>query len=127
MAIILRMPTAQTVWVSIILFIPSHEGNIIFVFSQDTSVAADSPVSPHLLDVEPVRYTEPTYWCSISYYELGTRVGETFHASVPTITVDGYTDPSSSERFCLGLLSNVNRCNVVETTRRNIGMFFTLI
>ena len=30
-------------------------------------------------------------------------------------------DPSNSERFCLGLLSNVNRNTVVEQTRRHIG------
>jgi MH2 domain len=31
------------------------------------------------------------------------------------------SDPSNSERFCLGLLSNVNRNQVVEQTRRHIG------
>ncbi|XP_048002017.1 mothers against decapentaplegic homolog 3 [Leguminivora glycinivorella] len=72
-------------------------------------------------EAAPVLYHEPTFWCSISYYELNTRVGETFHASQPSITVDGFTDPSNSERFCLGLLSNVNRNEVVEQTRRHIG------
>jgi len=82
-----------------------------------------SPLAPMVtcMDAQPVTYCEPTFWCSVSYYELSTRVGETFHASQPSLTVDGFTDPSSSDRFCLGLLSNVNRNVVVEQTRRNIG------
>uniref|UniRef100_A0A8C6UP23 Mothers against decapentaplegic homolog n=1 Tax=Neogobius melanostomus TaxID=47308 RepID=A0A8C6UP23_9GOBI len=50
-------------------------------------------------DLQPVTYCEPAFWCSISYYELNQRV----------------------ERFCLGLLSNVNRNAAVELTRRHIG------
>ncbi|XP_023332987.1 mothers against decapentaplegic homolog 3 [Eurytemora carolleeae] len=73
------------------------------------------------LELEPVMYCEPTFWCSISYYEMNNRVGENYHASQDSVTVDGFTDPSSSDRFCLGLLSNVNRNNVVEQTRKNIG------
>lgn len=51
------------------------------------------------IDAQPVMYHEPAFWCSIGYYELNTRVGETFHASQPSITVDGFTDPSNSERY----------------------------
>ena len=72
-------------------------------------------------DLIPVTYTEPQFWCHVSYYELSTRVGELFRASQYTVAVDGFTDPSSSERFCLGLLSNLNRNSVVEQTRKNIG------
>ncbi|KAK7791121.1 hypothetical protein R5R35_003773 [Gryllus longicercus] len=87
--------------------------------NDNMSLSRLTPSPP--IDAQPVMYCEPAFWCSISYYELNTRVGETFHASQPSITVDGFTDPSNSERFCLGLLSNVNRNTVVEQTRRHIG------
>ncbi|VDN16349.1 unnamed protein product [Dibothriocephalus latus] len=53
----------------------------------------------------------PEYWCNIAYFELDQQVGELF--KVPShytrVIVDGYTDPSSRNRFCLGQLSNVHR------------------
>ncbi|CAD5112473.1 DgyrCDS1692 [Dimorphilus gyrociliatus] len=81
-----------------------------------------SPPSPNpTLDLQPVAYQEPEHWCTVSYYELGSRVGEPFHASQSKLSIDGFTDPSNSGRFCLGLLSNVNRSQQVENTRRHIG------
>lgn len=82
-----------------------------------TEVAVRSSV-----DVSPVTYQEPQYWCTIAYYELNSRVGEIFHAQSHSIVIDGFTDPSNnSNRFCLGLLSNVNRNSTIENTRRHIG------
>jgi MAD (mothers against decapentaplegic) family protein 4 len=37
------------------------------------------------------------------------------------MTVDGYTDPSSLDRFCLGQLSNVHRTEASERARLHIG------
>uniref|UniRef100_A0A8C7HVX0 Mothers against decapentaplegic homolog n=1 Tax=Oncorhynchus kisutch TaxID=8019 RepID=A0A8C7HVX0_ONCKI len=70
----------------------------------------------------PVAYEEPKHWCSIVYYELNNRVGEAFQANSTSVLVDGFTDPSNNRnRFCLGLLSNVNRNSTIENTRRHIG------
>ncbi|KAG8452756.1 hypothetical protein GDO86_004519 [Hymenochirus boettgeri] len=73
-------------------------------------------------DLRPVCYEEPLHWCSVAYYELNNRVGETFQASSRSVLIDGFTDPSNNKnRFCLGLLSNVNRNSTIENTRRHIG------
>ena len=68
-----------------------------------------------------VTFCEPAYWCSIHYYEMQNRVGESFNTSMPSLTIDGFTNPSSPERFCLGLFSNVHRDPTIEQTRRHIG------
>ncbi|GFR70525.1 mothers against decapentaplegic homolog [Elysia marginata] len=73
-----------------------------------------------IADKQPVTYQEPQYWCNIVYYELNNRVGEQFQASSHSIVVDGFTDPSRTDRFCLGLLSNVNRNSTIENVRRHI-------
>ena len=52
---------------------------------------------------------------------MNNPVGEKFQATKPTLIIDGGTDPSSEDRFCIGLLSNVNRDQVIEQTRRHIG------
>ena len=69
--------------------------------------------------------TAPENWCSISYFELDQQVGEIFKvmSSCPSVTVDGYVDPSGGSRFCLGQLSNVHRTEASEKARLHIGMF----
>ncbi|XP_017487190.1 PREDICTED: mothers against decapentaplegic homolog 5-like [Rhagoletis zephyria] len=94
------------------------------------SMMADSPppayTPPHHVeitpDVQPIAYSEPKYWCQIAYYELNSRVGEMFSAQTSSVTIDGFTDPTTNNhRMCLGLLSNVNRNSTIENTRRHIG------
>ena len=83
------------------------------------------------LNMSPIQYQEPDYWCKISYYELTSRVGEVFFAKSSSIIIDGFTHPSKHNRFCLGSLSNVYRNSTIEKTRRHIGKglvtFFFLI
>nr|AVK72358.1 SMAD1/5 protein [Meara stichopi] len=86
-----------------------------------TSSGHNSTLAGVLAELTPITYQEPPYWCKIAYYELNNRVGEPFHGHQPSIIIDGFTDPSSPERFCLGLLSNVNRNSTIENTRRHIG------
>ncbi|XP_035309429.1 mothers against decapentaplegic homolog 1-like [Cricetulus griseus] len=97
--------------------------------AQDSSQPMDTnmmaPALPSEInrgDVQAVVYEEPKHWCSIVYYELNNRVGDTFQASSTSVLVDGFTDPSNNKnRFCLGLLSNINRNSTIENTRRHIG------
>ncbi|ESO07230.1 hypothetical protein HELRODRAFT_76435 [Helobdella robusta] len=71
----------------------------------------------------------PEFWCSITYFELDQKVGEIFKvpSSNHTISVDGYTDPSSLDRFCLGKLTNVHRTESIEKARLYIGKGVQLV
>ena len=61
----------------------------------------------------------PEFWCTVAYFELDQQVGDSFKVpcSHKTVSVDGYTDPSSLDRFCLGQLSNVHRTDSSERAR----------
>lgn len=78
----------------------------------------------HEVNMPPVsNLPPPEYWCTVTYFELDQQVGETFKVpgGCQTVTVDGYTDPSSVSRFCLGKLSNVHRTEMSERARLYIG------
>lgn len=86
-----------------------------------TDIKLPDSLEKNKVNVE-ISYKEPAYWCSMCYYELNSRVGETFQTSTTSVIVDGFTDPANNQsRFCLGLLSNVNRNSTIENTRRHIG------
>lgn len=65
----------------------------------------------------------PEFWCSISYFELDQQIGETFRASsmYPSVTIDGFTDPVTADRFCIGTLRSVHRPLAVHKARLHIG------
>uniref|UniRef100_A0A8R1ICJ8 MH2 domain-containing protein n=1 Tax=Caenorhabditis japonica TaxID=281687 RepID=A0A8R1ICJ8_CAEJA len=58
------------------------------VFSEDGELQPTHPRRP---------FRHPKSWAQITYFELNTRVGEVFKLVNPSITVDGYTDPSNSD------------------------------
>jgi hypothetical protein len=94
-------------------------GTIITIISQDNFIFN----MLIWIDVvtAPIAYAETPFWCSIHYYELNQRVGETFHASLNSLVIDCFCDPNASDRFCLGSLTNVNRTPESEACRRIIG------
>uniref|UniRef100_A0A5S6QPG2 Mothers against decapentaplegic homolog n=1 Tax=Trichuris muris TaxID=70415 RepID=A0A5S6QPG2_TRIMR len=96
--------------------VPSMERN--YFMNQGRLSALDAERNTPL-STQPL----PDFWSSIAYYELDTQVGETFKtpSSHPSVTVDGYVDPSGVSRFCLGALSNVHRTEVSEKARIHIG------
>ena len=63
----------------------------------------------------------PEHWCRITYAELNQKIGEPFKGSSQEVFVDGFTNPSvTNRRFSLGVLSNINRNSTIELTRRAI-------
>lgn len=73
------------------------------------------------LSCERVAFEELREWCHISYYEMSNRIGEQFRATQSQVTIDGFTHPSSADRFCLGGLTNVQRTMEIDKARRYIG------
>jgi len=91
--------------------------NVMDIARYGDSLAISPPPA-----IQATAFEDTTNWCTIGYYEMNIRVGTPFVGNHPTLIVDGFTDPNnSSDRFCLGLLSNVNRDLSIEQTRMYIG------
>lgn len=91
------------------------------VLSRNASAASN--MSQHIPQRTLSSQPPPEFWCSIAYFELDQRVGETFKvpSNYSSVTIDGYVDPSGGNRFCLGALSNVHRADQSEKARLHIG------
>ncbi|CAG9535191.1 unnamed protein product [Cercopithifilaria johnstoni] len=99
----------------------SHYSDAMMMSKRDDEMNA-SIIIPNGVTTIEVPYEEGKFWATISYFELNTRVGEQYKVSSPTVEIDGFTDPTSNpSKICLGLLSNVNRNQQIESTRRRIG------
>lgn len=97
--------------------------NIMDISHYENSLALSPPPV-----IQATSFQEPSNWCTVGYYEMNNRVGSPFIGNHSSFIVDGFTDPNSdSDRFCLGLLSNVNRDITIEQTRRHIGWFIYFI
>ncbi|RZB39929.1 MH2 domain containing protein [Asbolus verrucosus] len=63
-------------------------------------------------------------WATITYYELTSRVGESFKCHSNTVYVDGHTNPDKNKhlrRFRLGDVTNPGRSFDVINVRKQIG------
>ena len=91
--------------------------------SEHAGTYMEVPSSLPSLPVPPSPPPAPDFWCTISYFEMDSQVGELFKvpSSLVSVTVDGYVDPSGGDRFCLGRLSNVHRTDASERARLHIG------
>ena len=78
------------------------------------------------MDVEPashqtIAFEELDEWCHIAYYEMAQRIGGQYDASRSQVIVDGFMQPSSADRFCLGHLTNIQRTPDIDRVRLRIG------
>ncbi|CAF0797566.1 unnamed protein product [Didymodactylos carnosus] len=111
---------ASTNFLSSVL-LPLNNGSNHLPQQQQQIYATSNGGTPTPLAYEQVPFEEPHEWCHISYYEMSNRVGEQFRATQPHVVIDGFTDPSNADRFCLGLLTNVHRTFEIDKARRFIG------
>ena len=113
--------------ISAYVYVASVRNVLLFISRQGTLISHCSLIDPERY--EAIECIQPKFWCSVSYYEMKNRVGGSFDAATPFLTVDGFTNPSSDNCFCLGQLTNSQRDqhSIIEKVRRRIGKGISLL
>ncbi|XP_065187770.1 mothers against decapentaplegic homolog 3-like isoform X1 [Sycon ciliatum] len=91
--------------------------------STDGFRSSPLPYTPRAVDSDEttsIHYQDSPHWCEIRYYEMAQRVGHIFAATIPSITVNGFTQDTAKDMFTLGLCTNPNRTTDAENVRRHI-------
>ena len=104
---------------------PEYNNRLTLEESTTTTQSSSSKIELSLLNDSsepPVsRSALPEHWCSITYHELDSPVGESFKAPTkgcPNVQIDGYLEQNDPTRFCLGALNNVQSSKCVETVTK---------
>lgn len=86
--------------------------------SPSASILSDDE---QVMDNELYSYKEPPTWGSITYYELNNMIGGPFKFKKDFIVIDGYFDPSTEDRICIGSLLSLHKNETIQNTRKHIG------
>ena len=78
-------------------------------------------LQPNVAYSQIVEYEPVQHWCSVAYYEGETRLGELYQADENQFQIDGLTDPSSSQRYCIGIINSTSRDALTRQVRRVLG------
>ncbi|VDN01170.1 unnamed protein product [Thelazia callipaeda] len=111
----------QNAWLNQNCVLSAANSSVSHLYQQQPEDNLDAVRLPNT----PICFVVPDHWCSISYYELDTQIGETFRVRKDRseVIIDGGVNPAGAKlgRFCLGALSNVHRSEASEKARLHIG------
>ncbi|TKR94046.1 hypothetical protein L596_008390 [Steinernema carpocapsae] len=86
-----------------------------------TETCQGVPLADDFGAMEAVEYCYPQVWCSVDYFEETNKLGTTFASLSDTFVIDGYTAPTSTNRFSLGCIPHAKRTPESAACRNMIG------